>query len=179
MKHIRNYYRENTDLAAPRLPTPCENLLVYIHLHSNSDHYPGHAPPKPNFQDEGALFCTLGWYVTTNEALRQCSKGRSDVVKLGTGKLYQLLFILGGTCYYADMIMPTPDSPYFSRSDPSKMEYIHPGNPGSYASNKDGIPAYVIAFRHLEEAFVDAYIRDLLLLTSMYYEFMIPCRRIR
>ena len=51
------------------------------------------------------------------------------------------------------------------------MEYIHPGDPGSYASNMDGIPAYVIAFRHLEEAFVDAYIRDLQLLT-MYYDFM-------
>ena len=35
----------------------------------------------------------------------------------------------------------------------------------------DGVPAYVIAFRNLEEAFVDAYIRDLLLLT-MYYDFM-------
>jgi hypothetical protein len=41
MKHIRNYYRENADLAVSRLPTPCENLLVHIHLHSNSDHYPG------------------------------------------------------------------------------------------------------------------------------------------
>ena len=33
----------------------------------------------------------------------------------------------------------------------------------------DGIPAYVIAFRQLQESFVDDYIRDMLLLT-MYYD---------
>ena len=95
MKHIRDYYSTNTELATPRLPTPCQNLLVYIHLYSNSDHFPGQAPLQPNFHDEGALFCALGWYVTTNEIHRQFSKARSDV-KLGTGKLYQLMFILGG-----------------------------------------------------------------------------------
>jgi hypothetical protein len=93
-KHIRDYYSQNPEWATPRLPTPCQNLLVYIHLHSNSDHYPGQALLQPNFRDEGALFCALGWYVTTNETLRQFSKARNDV-KLGTGKLYQLMFILG------------------------------------------------------------------------------------
>ena len=169
-KHIRDYYSQNPEWATPRLPTPCQNLLVYVHLHSNSDHYPGQAPLQPIFSDEGALFCALGWYVTTNETLRQFSKARNDV-KLGTGKLYQLMFILGGHYYHADKIMPNDESPYFSTFDPSNMKYIHPGNPGSYASNMDGVPAYVIAFRNLEEAFVDAYIRDLLLLT-MYYDFM-------
>ena len=169
-KHINDYYSANPDLAVPRQPTPCQNLLVYVHLHSNSDHYPGQAPLQPNFRDEAALFCALGWYVTTNETLRQFSKDRSDV-KLGSGKLYQLMFILGGHYYHADRIMPTPDSPFFSRFDPSNMEYIHPGEPGSYASNMEGIPTYVIAFRHLEEAFNNAYIRDLILLT-MYYDFM-------
>ena len=69
------------------------------------------------------------------------------------------------------MIMPTPESPYFSRFDPSRMRHIHQGNQGSYTSNMDGTPAYVIAFRHLKEAFVDAYIRDMQLFT-MYYDFM-------
>jgi hypothetical protein len=34
-----------------------------------------------------------------------------------------------------------------------------------------GIPDYVLVFQHLEEAFDDAYVKDLLLLT-MYYDFM-------
>jgi hypothetical protein len=69
------------------------------------------------------------------------------------------------------MIMPTPESPYFSRFDPSAITYIHPGNPGSYSSNMVGVPAYLLAFRNLVEAFDDTYIRDILLF-MMYYDFM-------
>jgi hypothetical protein len=78
---------------------------VYIHLQSNSDHYPRHAPLQPNFRDEGALFCALGWNVTTNETLRQFGKARTDV-KLGTTQLVDLIYTLGGLYYHADTIKP-------------------------------------------------------------------------
>ena len=57
-----NYYRESPDLASPSQPTPRYNLIVCLHPHSNSD--------QPSFRDEGALFCALGWHVTTSETLR-------------------------------------------------------------------------------------------------------------
>jgi hypothetical protein len=58
-----------------------------------------------------------------------------------------------------------------TRFDPTGMEYHHPGNPGCYSSNMAGIPDYVLVVKHLGEAFDDAYVKDLLLLT-MYYDFM-------
>jgi hypothetical protein len=58
-----------------------------------------------------------------------------------------------------------------TRFDPTGMEYHHAGNPGCYPSNMTGIPDYVLVFKHLGEAFDDAYVKDLLLLT-MYYDFM-------
>jgi hypothetical protein len=48
--------------------------------------------------------------------------------------------------------------------DPTGMEYNHAGNPGCYTSNMTGIPDYVLVFQHLEEAFDNAYVKDLLLL---------------
>jgi hypothetical protein len=54
-QHIDEYYSSFPHLASPNVPQPHQNLLVYIHLHSNSDHYPGHAPLQPNFRAEGAL----------------------------------------------------------------------------------------------------------------------------
>jgi hypothetical protein len=54
-QHIDEYCRTYPHLASPNVPQPHQNLLVYIHLHSNSDHYPGHAPLQPNFRDEGAM----------------------------------------------------------------------------------------------------------------------------
>jgi hypothetical protein len=51
------------------------------------------------------------------------------------------------------------------------MEYHHAGNPGCYSSNMTGIPDYVLVVKHLGEAFDDAYVKDLLLLT-MYSDFM-------
>jgi hypothetical protein len=142
---------------------------VYIHLHSNSDHYPGHAPLQPNFRDEGALFCALGRYVTTNETLRQFGKARTDV-KLGTPQLVDLIYTLGGLYYHAEMIKPLAGTRH-TMFYPTGMEYHHAGNPGCYSSNMTGIPGYVLMFQHLEEAFDDAYVKDLLLLT-MYYDFM-------
>jgi hypothetical protein len=53
--------------------------------------------------------------------------------------------------------------------DPTGMEYHLAGNPGCYSSNMTGIPDYVLVFQHLEEAFDDAYVKDLL---TMYYDFM-------
>jgi hypothetical protein len=41
------------------------------------------------------------------------------------------------------------------------MEYNHAGNPGCYTSNMTGIPDYVLVFQHLEEAFDNAYVKDL------------------
>jgi hypothetical protein len=58
-----------------------------------------------------------------------------------------------------------------TRFDPTGMEYHHAGNPGCYSSNMTGIPDYVLVIKHLGEAFDDAYVKDLLLLT-MYYDFM-------
>jgi hypothetical protein len=58
-----------------------------------------------------------------------------------------------------------------TRFDPTGMEYHHAGNPGCYSSNMTGIPDYVLVVKHLGEAFDDAYVKDLLLLT-MYYDFM-------
>ena len=169
-QHIDEYYRTYPHLASPNVPQPHQNLLVYIHLHSNSDHYPGHAPLQPNFRDEGALFCALGWYVTTtNETLRQFGKARTDV-KLGTPQLIDLIYTLGGLYYHADMIKPLAETQH-TMFDPTGMEYNHAGNPGCYTSNMTGIPDYVLVFQHLEEAFDDAYVKDLLLLT-MYYDFM-------
>jgi hypothetical protein len=55
--------------------------------------------------------------------------------------------------------------------DPTSMEYHHAENPGCYSSNMTGVPDYVLVFKHLEEAFDDAYVKDLLLLT-MYYDLM-------
>jgi hypothetical protein len=155
------------------MPQPHHNLLVYIHLHSNSDHYPGNAPLQPNFRDEGALFCALGWYVTTNETLRQSGKARTDV-KLGIPHLVDLIYTLGGLYYHADVIKPsavTRHARFDTRFDPTGMEYHHAGNPGCYSSNITGIPDYVLVVKHLGEAFDDAYVKDLLLLT-IYYDFM-------
>jgi hypothetical protein len=151
------------------VPQPHHNLLVYIHLHSNSDHYPGNAPLQPNFRDEGALFCALGWYVTRNETLRQFGKARTDV-NLGTPQLVDLIYTLGGLYYHADMIKPLAGCRH-TRFDPTGMEYHHAGNPGCYSSNMTGILDYVLVIKHLGEAFDDAYVKDLLLLT-MYYDFM-------
>jgi hypothetical protein len=92
-QHIDEYYSAYPHYASPNVPQPHHNLLVYIHLHSNSDHYPGNAPLQPNFRDEGALFCALGWYVTTNETLRQFGKARTDV-KIGTPQLLDFIYTL-------------------------------------------------------------------------------------
>jgi hypothetical protein len=97
--------RSSSTLTNATVPQPHHNLLVYIHLHSSSDHYPGNAPLQPNFRDEGALFCALGWYVTRNETLRQFCKARTDV-KLGTPQHVDLIYTLGGLYYHADMIKP-------------------------------------------------------------------------
>jgi hypothetical protein len=51
------------------------------------------------------------------------------------------------------------------------MEYHHAGNPGCYSSNMTGVSDYVLVVKHAGEAFDDAYVKDLLLLT-MYYDFM-------
>ena len=168
-QHIDEYYSAYPHYASSNLPQPHHNLLVYIHLHSNSDHYPGHAPLQPRFSDEGALFCALGWYVTRNETLRQFGKARNDV-KIGTPQLVDLIYTLGGLYYHADMIKPLAGTRH-TRFDPTGMEYNHAGHPGCYSSNMTGIPDYVLVFKHLDEAFDDEYVKDLLLLT-MYYDFM-------
>jgi hypothetical protein len=99
-QHIDEYYSAYPHYASSNLRQPHQNLLVYIHLHSNSDHYPRHAPLQPTFSDEGALFCALGWYVTRNEILRQFGKARTDV-KIGTPQLIDLIYTLGGLYYHA------------------------------------------------------------------------------
>jgi hypothetical protein len=94
-QNIDEYYNAYPHLASPYVRQPHQNLLAYIHLKSSSDHYPGNAPLQPNFRDEGALFCAVGWYVTTNETLRQFGKARTDV-KLGTPQLVDLIYTQGG-----------------------------------------------------------------------------------
>jgi hypothetical protein len=168
-QHIDEYYSAYPHYASPNVPQPHHNLLVYIHLHSNSDHYPGNAPLQPDFRDEGALFCALGWYVTTNETLRQFGKARTDV-KIGTPQLLDFIYTLGGLYYHTDMIKPLAGYRH-TRFDPTGMKYHHAGNKGCYSSNMTGIPDYALVVKHLGEAFDDAYVKDLLLLT-MYYDFM-------
>jgi hypothetical protein len=168
IQHIDEYYSAYPHLASPNVPQSHHNLLVYIHLHSYSDHYPGNAPLQPNFRDEGALFCALGWYVTTNESLRQFVKARTEV-KLGTPQLVDLIYTQGGLYYHADMIKPLARTQH-TRFDPTGMEYHHAGNTGYNSSNMTGIPDYVLVAKHLGEAFDDAYVKDFLLLT-MYYDF--------
>jgi hypothetical protein len=94
----------------------------------------------------------------------------STDVKLGTPQLVDLIYTLGGLYYHADMIKPLAGCRH-TRFDPTGMEYHHAGNPGCYSSNMTGIPDYVLVVKHLGEAFDDAYVKDLLLLT-MYYDFM-------
>jgi hypothetical protein len=68
------------------------------------------------------------------------------------------------------MIKPIAGSRH-TRFDPTGIEYHHTGNPGCYSSNMTGIPNYLLVVNHLEEAFDDAYVKDMLLLT-MYYDFI-------
>jgi hypothetical protein len=70
INEIKQYYLHNPQYAKQGLPRPHHNLIVYLHLHGNNDRYVGRAPLQPNFQDESALFCALGWY-TNVEMIRQ------------------------------------------------------------------------------------------------------------
>jgi hypothetical protein len=58
------------------MPKPHQKLIVYVHLHSDTENYPGRATPQLAFRDEGALLCALGWHVTMSESLKQFSKAR-------------------------------------------------------------------------------------------------------
>jgi hypothetical protein len=81
INEIKQYYLHNPQYAKQGLPRLHHNLIVCLQLHGNNDRYVGRAPLQPNFQDESALFCALGWYKNV-EMIRQFGKARSDV-KLG------------------------------------------------------------------------------------------------
>ena len=88
---VASYYGDNANVS----DFPADSrLLVYLHLHSDADTYAGNERSQPSFRDESALFCALGWYVHTNETLRQFDKARDDV-KLGKDNLMRLIFIIG------------------------------------------------------------------------------------
>lgn len=70
------------------------NLLVYRHLLSDADNFSRNGSMQPAFRGEPALFVALGWYVRTNETLRQFGKARIDV-KLGHYHLMRVIFIIG------------------------------------------------------------------------------------
>ena len=88
---VASYYGDNGNVS----DFPADSrLLVYLHLHSDADNYAGRERGQPPFRHEAALFCALGWYVHSNETLRQFGKARNDV-KLGWHNLMRLIFIIG------------------------------------------------------------------------------------
>jgi hypothetical protein len=103
---------------------------VYLHLHGNNDRYGGRAPLQPNFQDQSALFCALGWYKNV-DIIRQFGKARSDV-KLGIPDLYSAIFNISEQLVHTSVT--DYDDTSATRTDsslnPTNGVYIHPGNPG-------------------------------------------------
>jgi hypothetical protein len=171
INEIKQYYLRNPMYAKPGLPRPHHNLIMYLHLHGNNDRYVGRAPLQPNFQDESALFCALGWYKNV-DMIRQFGKARSDV-KLRIPDLYSAIFNIGEQLFHASVTDYDDRSATrtYTSFGPTNGVFIHPGNPGNYSSNLTGIPDYVMVFTDLEKLFQDDYVRDMVLLTT-YYDLM-------
>jgi hypothetical protein len=171
INEIKQYYLRNRQYAKQGLPRPHHNFIVYLHLHGNNDRYVGRAPLQPNFQDESALFCALGWYKSV-EMMRQFGKARSDV-KLGIPNLYSAIFNIGEQLFHASVTDhdDTSATRTYTSFGPTNGVSIHPGNPGNYSSNLTGIPDYFMVFTDVEKLFQDDYVRDMVLLT-MYYDLM-------
>ena len=88
---VASYYGDDGNVS----DIPADSrLLVYLHLHSDADNYAGRERSQPPFRHGAALFCALGWYVHTNETLRQFGKARIDV-RLGRHNIMRLIFIIG------------------------------------------------------------------------------------
>ena len=121
-----------------------DSLLVYLHLHSYSDNYADNVRNQPAIRDEAALFCALGWYVRSNETLRQFSKSRIDV-RLGNHHLMRVLFIIGekytNACMALAYVTSDRDSQQYSSFDPTRNGYIHYPIAGSYLSQMRDIPS--------------------------------------
>jgi hypothetical protein len=161
------YYRRNPNYANTSMPKPHQNLTVYLHLHSDSDNFPGRAPPQPAFRDEGALFCALGWHVSTSETLKQFRKARHDV-KMGSRNIMKTVYTIGAEYLHVDVLHPHYRYKSF---DPTGDLHIPQGTPGCYSSTMCGISDYIILVKHLEQAFQDECVRDMVLL-AMYYDLM-------
>lgn len=91
IKACHDYYAYNTEFAKPDFPKPCQNLIGYLYLHSDTDRFPGRQPMQPAFRDEEGLFCTLKWYVTKDKTLQQFAKARKDI-KLGSNDIMDTIY---------------------------------------------------------------------------------------
>ena len=54
---VQAYYVDNGD--ASDSPAT-DSLLVYVHLHSDSDKFGSNGPLQPAFRDKASIFCALG-----------------------------------------------------------------------------------------------------------------------
>jgi hypothetical protein len=168
---IASYYGENGNVSDLTVDSM---LLVYLHLHSDADNYAGNDRSQPSFRDESALFCSLGWYVHTNETLRQFSKARDDV-KLGKHNLMRLIFIIGARYMNANinlaLVTADADSQQYTSFDPTRNGYVHWPNAGSYISNMRDISSYMILFKDLEKTFQHSDVLEMVRL-SAFHDFM-------